>query len=207
MSQVQVYRLTGTRVLLLFALFFVICLGLGYPILNRIDWQRAPGGLTDLQQYARVVTAPPSPDPEQHMQLRVLVPYVARPFYHAALNHTGSWDPVMFGLLVANSLFVAGTVVVLLATVLQQTGSYPVALGSALLYLLNFAVPNLRLIGFIDSGEAFFIVLVLWSLARDRYYLLPLWAMPGALAKESFVPFLMVFTATWGLVFRRKGLS
>jgi hypothetical protein len=204
MSQVQPCRLGATRLLLLFALFFAICLGLGYPILNRIDWQRAPGGLTDLQQYAKLVTAPPTSDPEQHTQFRVLVPYVARPFYHLALNHTGSWDPVMFGLLVANSLFVSGTVLLLLVVVLQQIGSYPVALGSALLYLLNFVTPNLRLYGFIDSGEAFCLMLVLWSLTRQRYYLLPLWAVLGASAKETFVPFLIVFTAVWWLVFPRE---
>jgi hypothetical protein len=189
---------------LLLALFFAICVGLGYPILNRIDWQRAPGGLTDLQQYAPLVTAPPPPDPNQHMQFRVLVPYVARPFYYVARDHAGSWDPVMFGLLVANSLFVAGTVTVLLIVVHQQVGNYPVALGSALLYMLNFAVPNLRLIGFIDSGEAFFLMLVAWSLSRERYYLLPVWAVLGATAKESFIPFLVTFSASWWLVSRRR---
>jgi hypothetical protein len=204
MSQVQFCQLSATRVLLLFALFFAICMGLGYAILNRIDWQRAPGGLTDLQQYAKLVTAPPTPDPEQHMQFRVLVPYLARPFYRLAFNRTGSWDPVMFGLLVANSLFVAGTVVILLSIVLQRIGSYPVALGSAMLYLLNFAIPNLRLIGFIDSGEAFFLILVLWSLTRERYYLLPICAILGGLAKESFVPFLIVFSGTWWLVSRTR---
>jgi hypothetical protein len=204
MPHVHPCRLNARRLLLLFALFFAICLGLGYPILNRIEWQRAPGGLVDLQEYARLVTAPPGPDLDMHTQFRVLVPFVARPFYYLALNHLGSWNPVMFGLLAANSLFVAGTVTVLLIVVLQQVGSYSVALGSALLYLLNFVVPNLRLYGFIDSGEAFFLMLVLWSLTRERYYLLPPWAILGALAKESFVPFLMVFTVTWWLVSRTR---
>ena len=199
-------RVSAQRYVLLFVLFFLISLGLGYPILNRIDWQRAPGGLTDLQEYARLVTAPPTPDPELHTQFRVLIPYVARPIYWFARTHSGSWDPVMFGLLVANSLFVAGTVTILLAIVLRQIGSYPVALGSAMLYLVDFAVPNLRLYGFIDSGEAFFLVVVLWSLTRERYCTLPLWAILGALAKESFVPFLIVFTATWWLVCRPKNL-
>jgi len=204
MPEARTDRLSAQRHVLLFALFFAICLGLGYPILNRIDWQRAPGGLTDLQEYAKLVTASPTPDPEQHVQFRVLVPYVARPFYWLARNHSGSWDPVTFGLLVANSLFVSGSVLLLVAIVLRQVGSYPVALGSALLYLLNFAVPNLRLYGFIDSGEAFFLVLVLWSLLRERYYLLPLWAILGATAKETFVVFLVVFTAVWALVWRKS---
>lgn len=32
-----------SRLLLLFLIFFFICCGLGYPILNRIDWRQAPG--------------------------------------------------------------------------------------------------------------------------------------------------------------------
>ncbi|HEX3571493.1 MAG TPA: hypothetical protein VHU44_11785 [Acidobacteriaceae bacterium] len=204
MPKVQPDSISPRRIALLFALFFAICLGLGYPILNRIDWRRAPGGLTDLQQYAKLVTAPPVPDLDQHTQFRVLIPYVARPFYHLALNRFGSWDPVMFGLLVSNSLFVAGTVTLLLLIALHCTGSYPVALGSALLYLLNFIVPNARLIGFIDSGEAFFLMLVLWSLTRQHYYLLPFCALLGTTAKETFVIFLLVFTAVWWLVSRKK---
>lgn len=202
MLQAPTDRMSVQRYVLLFALFFVICLGLGYPILNRIDWHRAPGGLADLNEYAKLVVASPTPDPEQHVQFRVLVPYVARPFYWLARNRFGSWDPVMFGLLVANSLFVAGTVTLLLGIVLRHIGSYPVALGAALLYLLNFAVPNLRLYGFIDSGEAFFLMLVLSSLIRERHWMLPLWAIPGALAKETFVVFLVVFTAVWWWVAR-----
>lgn len=204
MPEARTDRMSSQRLVLLFLLFFLICLGLGYPILNRIEWQRAPGGLSDLQHYAKLVIAPPTPDLEQHVQFRVLVPYVARPFYRLALAHSGSWDPVMFGLLVANSLFVSGTVTVLLMVALQQTDSYSVALGSALLYLLNFVVPNLRLYGFIDSGEAFFLLLVLWALVRERYFLLPVWAVLGSFAKESFVPFLIVFTATWWAVDRRR---
>jgi len=203
MPQVQPPQLSARRLLLLYLLFVAICMGLGYPVLNRIDWRGGPGGLSDLQSYARLVTAPPTPDLRQHTQFRVLVPYVARPFYHLALNHSGSWDPVMFGLLVANSLFVAATVTLLLLLVSQHTGSYPIALGAALLYLVNFAVPNLRLYGFIDSGEAFCLMLVLWSLTRERYYLLPLCALLGATAKETFVLFLIVFTATWWFVSRR----
>lgn len=204
MPQPQTESLSVGRIVLLFALFFAICLGLGYPILNRIEWQRGPGGLIDLQQYAKLVTGPPVPNLQQHTQFRVLVPYVARPFYHLALNHFGSWDPVMFGLLVANSLFVAGTVTLLIPIVLKEVGSYQVALGTALLYLLNFAVPNSRVIGFVDSGEAFFLVLVLWSLIGGRYYLLPLWALLGITAKETFVVFLVTFAVGWWLGERRK---
>lgn len=200
MPQDESCNLSARRVGLLYLLFFLICLGLGYPILNRIEWQHAPGGLVDLQQYARLITDPPSNDPALHTQFRILVPMVARIFYHLSRNHIRSWDPVMFGLLVANALFVAAAVTLLVLVAMRLTGNYAVAIGSALLYLLNFAVPNLRLYGFIDSGEAFFLLAVLWALVRERYALLPLCAIAGACAKETFVGFLLVFTATWWLL-------
>src|SRR5271168_2880676 len=166
-----------SRLLLLSVLFFFICLGLGYPILNRIDWRQAPGGLADVLTYADLVTAPPTPDFDRHIEFRVLVPYLARPIYWFAKNHIGTWDPIMFGLLVVNSFFVALTVTLLLVVVQRQLGSYAVALGAALIYLLNFAVPNLRLAGMIDAGEAFFLMALIWSLFKEDYWMLPIWAV------------------------------
>jgi hypothetical protein len=192
-----------SRLLLLFLTFFFICWGLGYPILNRIDWRQGPGGLNDVVTYAGLVTAPPTADLNQHMQFRILVPYLARPIYRVAKNRIGTWDPIMFGLLVVNSFFVALTVTLLLIVVQRQLGSYAVALGSALIYLLNFAVPNLRLAGMIDAGEAFFLMALVWSLFQEDYWMLPLWAVIGATAKETFVPFLMVFSFSWWLCARR----
>jgi hypothetical protein len=192
-----------SRLLLLSLIFFFICCGLGYPILNRIDWRQAPGGLVDVLTYAGLVTTPPTPDLNQHLQFRILVPYLARPIYRIAKNHIGTWDPIMFGLLAVNSFFVALTVTVLLIVVHRQLGSYAVALGSALIYLLNFAVPNLRLAGLIDAGEAFFLMVLVWSLVKEDYWALPIWAVIGATAKESFVPFLMVFTLSWWLCSRK----
>lgn len=189
--------------LVLFLLFFGICWGLGYSSLNRIDWRLAPGGLKDATIYARMVVAPPSGELDDHMQFRVLVPYLARPVYRVARGRTGTWDPIMFALLMVDSLLVAATVTALLAVVFRLVGSYPVALGSALIYLLNFAVPNLRLVWFIDAGEGLFLMLAVWSLVEVRYWLLPVWGVLGALAKESFVPFLIVFTLAWWLCSRR----
>jgi hypothetical protein len=193
-----------TRLLLLFVLFFCICCGLGYPSLNRVDWRKAPGGLEDVATYAALVTAPPVADPSDHTQFRVLVPYLAKPIYRAAQNRIGTWDPVMFALLVVNAFFVALTAAVLIVVVNRELASYTIALGAALLYLLNFAVPNLRLVGMIDAGEACFLMLVVWTLAEQRYRFLPIWGILGAMAKESFVPFLIVFSATWWLASRKR---
>ena len=188
-----------SRLLLLFLLFFFICWGLGYSSLNRVDWRAAPGGLTDVQTYADLVTGPPVADLSDHTQFRVLVPYLAKPFYRIAKNHVGSWDPIMFALLVVNSFFVAFTALVLVIVMGRELGNSDVALGSALIYLLNFAVPNLRLVGLIDAGEGFFLILVVWSLLSKRYWTLPVWGILGATAKETFVPFLIIFTLSWWL--------
>lgn len=190
-------RIPRSRLALLFLLFFCICCGLGYPILNRIDWRTAPGGLEDLQKYAGMVISHPIVDVNDHTRYRVLVPYLARPIYRAANNHAGTWDPIMLSLLVVNSLFVAATVTVLLVVINRELGSYAIGLGAGLLYLLNFAVPNLRLVGFIDAGEGFFLMLLIWSLVEERYWMLPLVGIAGATAKESFVPYLIVFSLTW----------
>jgi hypothetical protein len=66
-----------------------------------------------------------------------------------------------------------------------------------MIYLLNFAVANFQLAGLVDSGEAFFMMAVAWTLMARRWLLLPLLAIPGAMAKETFVPFSVVFAAVW----------
>jgi hypothetical protein len=193
----------GSRLALLFGLFFCICWGLGYPSLNRVDWRKAPGGLSDVLSYAGMVEGAPPFDADGHTQFRVLVPDMAKPIYRMAQNHTGSWDPIMLSLLLVDSFFVAVTGTVLVMVVNREVGSYAIALGSALIYLLNFAVPNLRLVGMIDAGEACFLMLLVWSLTEERYWMLPVWGVLGAMAKESFVPFLVVFSVAWWISSRK----
>jgi hypothetical protein len=74
------------------------------------------------------------------------VPWIARPFYHLARGRFGTWNPVTLGLLVADSLFVAATAVLTVVLGTRTLGSYPVSLVASLLYLLNFCVPNVRLV-------------------------------------------------------------
>ena len=195
-------RLTSLRLAGLLLLFFLIACGLGYPTLNRYDPLHTPG-LSDVQSYAELVTGQPHPA-LGHMRFRVLVPWLARPFYQLALGRSGSWDPVMFGLLFADSVFVAATALLIVTMGVAELGSYPTALVAALLYLVNFAVPNLRVVGLVDAGEGFFLLAVFWSLAESRFWPLPLIALLGALTKESFVPFMIVFSASWWLVMRTK---
>jgi hypothetical protein len=129
-------------------------------------------------------------------RFRVLVPWLARPFYRLARGRFATWDPVMFGLLVADSLFVAATAVLIVVLGSRWLGS-SVGLVGALLYLLNFAVPNLRLVGLVDAGEAFFLLALLRSLSELELWALPVIAVLGALTKESFIPFSIMLTSTW----------
>ena len=151
----------------------MICCGLGYPSLNRVDWRQAPGGLEDVITYAGMVTATPNPDANPHMQFRILVPYLARPIYRAARGHVGTWDALLFALLLVDSLFTALTAILLVAVVHRQFANYSVALGAALLFLLNFAVPNLRLAGLVTPAKPVFLMLLVWSLSRQLYWTLP----------------------------------
>ena len=196
-------RIAVARLALLFVVFFLIACGLGYPVLNRFDPRQTPG-LSDVKDYAALVTGAGVPD-SGHIRFRVLVPWVAKPLYRLAQGHIASWDPVMFGLLVADSIFVAGTAIFIVILGTRRLGSYAVGLVAALLYLVNFAVPNLRLVGLVDAGEGFFLVALLWSLSEMELWALPMIAVLGALTKESYIPFSIVMTAAWWLSTRGGG--
>ena len=196
--------ISTVRVALLFCVFFLIACGLGYPVLNRFDPRQTPG-LSDVKAYASLVAGTANLDATDKLYrgFRVLVPWVARPFYWLARGRVATWDPVMFGLLVADSLFVAGTAVLIVILGNRLLGRSAVGLVGALLYLVNFAVPNLRLVGLVDAGEGFFLLALLWSLWESELWALPLIAVLGALTKESFIPFSMVLTAAWWLLIWR----
>lgn len=188
-------RIANARMALLFCIFFLIACGLGYPVLNRFDPRQTPG-LSDVKNYASLVAGTLSPD-AGHIRFRVLVPWLAKPFYRLAQGRFGTWDPVTFGLLVADSLFVAGTAFLIVILGNRQLRSPAAGLAGALLYLVNFAVPNLRLVGLVDAGEGFFLLALLWSLSECELRVLPVIAVLGAMTKESFIPFGVVFTSAW----------
>jgi hypothetical protein len=202
-------KIAAKNLALLFSIFFLIACGLGYPVLNRFDPRQTPG-LSDVKTYAALVTETPVVDAGdmRFRRFRILVPWLARPFYRLAQGRFATWDPAMFGLLVANSLFVAGTAVliVVLGGVLRssQMGSSAVGLVGALLYLANFAVPNLRLVGLVDAGEGFFLLALLWSVSERHLWALPFIAVLGALTKESFIPFNIAFTLAWWISTQSK---
>jgi hypothetical protein len=200
---------------LLWKLFFLICLGLGYPTLNRYD----PGkvtGTSDVSQYRRMAMGQGSDREmegdtvlarlgQQENYYRVLVPFVARPIYRLLRGRVGSWDAAMAGLLVANSIFTATTAYLILVIAGNLGIDFATALVGSLLYLLNFCVTNLFLVGLIDSAEACFLLLIVWSLFKSRWYLLPLWGIFGALAKETFAPLSVMLAFGWWLSAAAKG--
>jgi uncharacterized membrane protein len=173
-----------------------MCLGLGYPTLNRYDPRKL---LPDSASYRTLATAGPATVPEP-FRFRVLEPYLVRPLYVLAQGHVGSWDPLWFGFLLVNSLFVASTALLLFRVGSTQFGNHSTALVAATLYLLNFAISNAQLAGLVDASEGFFLMAVVVSLLVGRRWLLPVLGVFGALAKESFVPFSVTMAGAWWLL-------
>jgi hypothetical protein len=160
--------------------------------------------MSDTPKYYAITTGADTSGFKEMFRCRVLVPYVARPFYWFAQKYLPTLNAGFFGLLMANAFFCATTACLIASIGNRLLNDVGTALFAAALYLLSFAIPNLQLSGLIDSGEACFLTALLWSLLTDRWYLLPLWGLLGALAKETFVPFSIVFAFTWWVVARRQ---
>jgi len=189
--------------ILLWGLFFLICFGLGYPSLNRYDPRLVPG-LSDSNEYYELVGGNPQAA-TGHFRYRVLIPYLAKPFYWLAKGQVGTWNPVFFGFLVANAMFTATSACMLVFLGYTAVGDYAVALLGAMLYLVNFNVPNTFLgAGAVDSGESCLMLATTWAMATARWSLLPFLGVVGALAKETFVPFSIVFCMTWLVMLTRQ---
>ncbi len=201
---------------LLWLLFFLICLGLGHAPLNRYD----PGmmeGTADVADYRNIVLGqrdeiPPGAREGVSARIyqaqnlnRVLVPYLARPFYWLGRGHLGTWDPVLFGLLIANAIFTATTASLLVAIAFRLRLDSSTALLGATLFLLNFCVTNFNLAGMVDSAEDCFLLFIVWSLLAGRWFLLPVWGVFGALAKETFVPLSALLVLGWWVSEVRRG--
>jgi uncharacterized membrane protein len=193
------------RNLLLWSLFFLICLGLGYPALRRYN-PRTTEGLTDTIIYYQMIEGEPSGRARADIfRCRVLVPAVARLFYKLVQSRLHSIDPAAFALLIANSLFCATTALLLVNVGYVVARDPATALLAATLYLLNFDILNLQLAGIIDAGESCLILAMVWTLLAGRWRLLPLWGILGPLAKETFLPFSSLLMIVWWLSSERGG--
>ena len=188
------------QTVLLWSLFFLICMGLGYPTLNRYNPALTPG-LVDAGGYSSLVTGTDLAGDESH---RILVPYLARPIYWLVKGHLNTWDPVYFALLVVNSCFIAATALFLVSIGRTITGDWSVALLSGFVYLANFAVANFNLCGYVDSAVNCMMIAIAWALLKGRWGLLPLWGVLGAMTKETFVPMAAALAFAWWLAARRR---
>lgn len=188
-------------------LFFLVCMGMGYSTLNRYD-PRTVAGLYDTKAYYAIVTGDRLQDDQTDLSHRVLVPFLAKPVYWLVNGHTGTWNPVFLALLVVNSFFSATTAFLLVHLGQKITGDYAVALLAGFVYLADFAVANFNLSGYVDSAVNCMILAVAWTLLTKRWWLLPLWGVLGALAKETFVPLAAVLAFAWWLTtIRKEGLK
>src|SRR5271157_1251547 len=83
-------KIVIAKMMPIFGVFFLIACGLGYPVLNRFDPRLTPG-LSDVKTYTALVTGTAGVD-AGHVRFRVLVPWLAKPFYQLALGRIASWD-------------------------------------------------------------------------------------------------------------------
>jgi len=185
------------KLTVLWGLFFVIALSLGYPTLNRYDPGKA--NLSDNIHYHNLITEGFQAAAENHWRYRVLVPYVAKSFYHLGKGRIGSWNPVAFGLLVANAIFLASTALILLMFCFRISGDMRAGFIAGLLLLANFNVSNLYLAGLIDSGEVFLATILAWSLLNGFWVALPVIGILGGLTKETCIPIGVALASGWFL--------
>jgi hypothetical protein len=179
--------------LVVWATFVLICFGLGYPTLNRYDPRQL---LPDAAAYANLAQDGPAAVASP-FRFRILVPYLARGVESLAQGHTGTWNPLLFGFLLVNSIFVATTALLIALIGKSLLGSRSTALLASALYLLNFAISNAQLAALVDSGEALFLMAIVASMFYRRWMLLPIFGVLGALTKESFIPFSILMVLCW----------
>jgi hypothetical protein len=115
----------------------------------------------------------------------------------------GSWNPISFAFLIINAFFCASAACLLIHLGSPLVGR-STSFMAALLYLLNFNIPNAHLSGSIDSGEAFFFIVLISSLLSNRWRTLPLLSAAGVLAKQTYLPFSVLFSAVWLAALAKK---
>lgn len=182
------------RRLLLYVVLFGVCLGLGYPSLQRYDPSAA--GLADVAHYRKMVRLDYAEVPAP-FRFRVLVPTLAAAVDRATSTFDlGSWKREMLALLVVNAALAAATALMLigLARAARLPAEAVVPLG--LLYLSSFGVAQGHLAGLVDSAEAAVIGLALWLALRERWIWIALLLGASPLAKETALALASVLTLT-----------
>ena len=194
----------GYRDFVLWLLFFLISMGVGYPTLNRYDPRNVPG-LYDAKAYYAMVVNQPLQEDQADLGHRILVPFLAKPIYALAQNHLGTWNPVSFALLAVNAFFTATTALLIVFAGHRIEIGTSTATLSAFVFLANFAIPNLNLAGYVDSAVNCMLIAIVWSMLANRWWFLPIFGVLGALAKETFVPMSLCLALVWWTLDRSEG--
>jgi len=173
---------------IIFSVFFMISLGLGYATLNRFD-PVAIEGLRDIAFYADVVRNGPVFQDEQTagIQRRILMPAIGHLVY-VMLPHLGSWNAISVALLLVNSAFTALSVVLIFDMTYRFYTDVSIALVAGFLFVTSFFVTNSYLVGSVDAAYGFFFLVLYSSLLREKWNHLPIIMCFGCLAKEVFLP-------------------
>ena len=178
----------------LLIIFFLICLGLGYAVLNRFD-PTSLVSMNDTAFYAAIVmngidgVSADFPD-------RILVPYLAHLVF-LIIPEIGSWNMVNFALLIVNSFFTSISAMLILQMSYKITKRMEYSILSCMFFLLNFHVINFYLVSSIDSAYGFSLLLLIYSLYSQKFNYLPLLAILGCMIKEVFLPVGSGFILGW----------
>ena len=183
---------------LIWSVFFLIALGLGYPSLARYSPASTPF-LDDSAVYSKIVENGLSGVNTDHRSTRVLVPLLARQVYHFVKGKIGAWNSVQFSLLIIAAIFCALTATLIVRICEYLYDDKLIGLVASFIFYANFSVPNLYLSGLVDAAECFFILLLLYLLLLKRWNYIPIVALLAAFAKETFLPIGGGILAAWWL--------
>lgn len=169
--------------------------GLGYQTLNRFY---APdlNQLSDTFYYFYIVENGISdilPD-KAGRSTRFLMPMLGKMVLKIT-PELGSWNRTAFALLLVGAMFVAGICCQIYYVARRLKLGDSVAISAVFIYLLNFQVTNIFVVGLIDGAFAFFIMLYVILSFERRYLWLPVIAILGTATKEVFLPFICAYSS------------
>jgi len=195
------FRVIENRVryyLVIWSVFFLIAIGLGYQSVTRYDPAQS-SFIDDSKIYSEIVLNGSQGITSDHRSTRLLVPFLARAVYSLIEGNIGLWNPVQFSLLAVASFFCASIVLMMISICKLLFEDERVGIIAGLIFYANFSISNLYLSGLVDSAEAFFLLCVIYALLHKKLILLPIIAILGTLSKETFLPVGSLIITIWWL--------
>lgn len=194
--------------LVLFYVFFGICLGFGYATLNRYDLRDT--GVRDSRAYLKMMDF--NKDVSPPYRYRVLTPSIAG-IIKKGLSHIplGTWNKSFLSLLIVNSFFMALAACILGRIALLVTRDRHVSILAPFMYLTAWPAVNQHLCALVEAGEAFFFIMLIYLTCRNKWWVTPIVICIGILGKETLAVFgicyLMTYYAFQRIVEKRKSFS